>query len=618
MNMREQQNRIKIGKKKVTGRFSNRNMAVAAILTILFALMVVLSARAIETARQEEGGALIKVPGDYPTIQSAINASRPGDIIQVSTGVYNENLTLDKPVSLVAESFDEINPVNNSTIIDGGGLGTTIFIPPGLTQMPTVRGFVLRNGQDNIQAASPFLVEFNFIHSANNLVSYQVGGGGFNRNNVYFGARDNAIRLDNMDRPLLIENNRIMYSMNSGIEISLQSTTAPPAVVEIEIWNNMILGNHEDGIQFIDHTGDPQDTNRRIMIAGNLIANNKKAGIGLMPNANTVEDYSGADMIEAVRVFNNTIYGNNYGISGGDNLVAFNNIIANSLTRGTWRVQGAPGLNSVIAYSLLDNNTIDVEETNLGAGVILGQDPLFEAAPNPGPDGTWETVDDDFSGLVIRSDSPAIDKGVSQLMAANGELVPPTPIVGFTGAPDLGWRELGSPIFMTPTPTPISSLTPTVTTTVESLTPAPTFTSAPGSPTTTPPTVTPATPAPSSTATTVPVTSTATVFPPASATSTPQIMIQIINPNSALADATLIVTITGTGFQNGAIVTFEGGLGLPQEILTTQVINSTTIVLLMNARNDGTFGTQVWDVRVTNPDTTTTIMLDAFTVFPAP
>lgn len=127
------------------------------------------------------------------------------------SGVYNESLTLNKPVSLIAERFDEINPANNTTIIDGGGRATTILIPSGLTQMPTIRGFVVRNGLEGIQASSGFIAEFNFLHSATNLISYQQGAGGFNRSNVYFGARDNALRLDHTDRPLLIENNRILY-----------------------------------------------------------------------------------------------------------------------------------------------------------------------------------------------------------------------------------------------------------------------------------------------------------------------------------------------------------------------------------------------------------------------
>lgn len=596
----------------------NISMIVIAVLAIIVALVLALGFRAIQIPGGA-GGALIKVPNDYLTIQEAINAAKPGDIIQVTAGIYQENITLNKPVSLIAETIDEIDPTRNPTILDGANAGPTILIPSGLSQMPIIRGFVIQNGVEDIQASSEFIAEFNYIHSANHLVYYQAGAGGFNRSNVYFNARENAIRVDHIDRPLIIENNRIMYSGESGIEISLQSATAPPAMIEVSIWNNMILGNGEDGIQFVDHAGDPQDTNRRFVIAGNLIANHKMAGIGLMPNANTTEDFSGAATVEAIRVINNTFYGNSYGISGGDNLVAINNIIANSLGRGTWRVPAEEDGISVIAYTLFDNNNgSNADDTNLGPGVILDRDPRFVAAPNAGPDGTWGTLDDDFSGLVLRSDSPAIDKGVTQFQAPNGELVPPTPLTGFTGAaPDLGWREFGAPLFMTPTSTPVSTATASSTATLATFTAIPSATGTVVSPTPETMTATPLSATP--TATTISASATATSAPATAtvtSTATPGVSVQSIAPNSAPANATLTVTITGSGFKDGALVTFEGGAGTPPQIQNVQVVNATTITVTLTALNAGT-SPDVWDVRVTNTDTSSAVLPDAFTVTPA-
>lgn len=598
---------------ELPGRPWNLTLAVVAFLAIFGALAVIIGFLAFR-ANQQNAADVIWVPDDYATIQAAIDAANPGGIIQVRAGVYNENLTLNKPVSLVAETFDPVNPANNQTVIDGRGGAITILISPALTQMPVIRGFVIRNSIEGIQASSEFIAEYNFFHSATSLISYQKGGGGFNRNNVYFQAGGNAIRLNNTDRTILIENNRIMYSGESGIEISLQNMEIPPALIEIHIWNNMILGNREDGIQLIDHAGEPQDTNRRFVITGNLIANNTKAGIGLMPNANTLEDYSGADVVEAVRVFNNTFYGNDYGISGGDNLVAFNNIIVNSMNIGVWKVQGPAGANSVVAYTLFYNNSrLEADQTTIGAGILTGLDPLFVAAPNPGPDGAWETVDDDFSGLVLQSTSPAIDKGVAQYVANNGEPIPPYPITGFAGAaPDLGWREFGAPIFMTPTLTPVASFTPLSTATPVTLTPVFTPTLLPMSPTPlTPsptglPTLTPALPSPTVT------TPTATV----TATLAAQVTVQSVTPNTATANTTVILTITGSGFQNGAVVAFEGGFGPLQEVVAVQVLNPNTLAVTVTTRNDGALGAQVWDIRVTNPNTSTAVLLDAFTVTP--
>ena len=586
------------------------------IMVIIFCiLMIGVVAGALALNRQREAVTVLRVPQEYPTIQSAINAAEQADIIQVQAGTYNENIILDRPVTLTAESFDAANPVHNTTMINGGG-GATITIPPNLTQMPIVRGFIITGSNVGIQSSSPFIVEFSYFQSSSDQVNYQWGAGGINRNNVYFKAGDDAIHLDNTDRPLLIENNRILYATDDGIEVNLQDKPSPPALVDVNIWNNMIIGSREDGIQLIDFPDDPQNTNRRFIIVGNLIANNQKSGIGLIPNSTSVEDFSGANVIEPVRIFNNTFYGNNHGITGGDNLVAFNNIITNSTGRGIWQVQGPPGSNSIVAHTLFFNNTTDFDQSSMGPGIITDQDPLFSAIPNAGPDGVWETADDDFSGLLLQSSSPAIDKGVAQYTAVDGELIPANPITGYIGAaPDLGWREFGSPIIITPTASPIASPTLAISPTVPIFTVTQTFTSVAPTPTvvtvTPPPTVTPITP----TANLPTVTLTLPSLPTITVTSTTaQLSILGITPNAAQANTTLNVTLSGTAFANGAIVTFEGGEGTAPQVSGTQVVNANTIVVTVNATVGPGVTTQVWDVRVTNPDNTFAVLTNAFTV----
>jgi parallel beta-helix repeat protein len=64
----------------------------------------------------------ITVPTDFPTIQAAINASNPGDTIKVLPGIYTEQLTISK----------------NLTIIGSGAKSTIIQAPDILNPSPVI------------------------------------------------------------------------------------------------------------------------------------------------------------------------------------------------------------------------------------------------------------------------------------------------------------------------------------------------------------------------------------------------------------------------------------------------------------------------------------------------
>lgn len=81
------------------------------------------------------------VPGDFPTIQAAIEFALPGDTVEVDPGVYVENLDfLGKDIAV--RSTD--GPA--ATVVDGGGLGSVVKFVSGETRNAVLEGFTLRGG----------------------------------------------------------------------------------------------------------------------------------------------------------------------------------------------------------------------------------------------------------------------------------------------------------------------------------------------------------------------------------------------------------------------------------------------------------------------------------------
>ena len=86
-----------------------------------------------------------------------------------------------------------------------------------------------------------------------------------------------------------------------------------------------------------------------------------------------------------------------------------------------------------------------------------------------------------------------------------------------------------------------------------------------------------------------------------------------IAPNTIRAGSSTPVTISGTGFASGAKVTFENGSG-PAPTARVLAVGATSITATVTVKSGGPSGTRYWDVRVTNPDGSTGVLVRGFTV----
>ena len=84
----------------------------------MFSLLVV---QPLSDCTQVDAANTIYVPGDFPTIQEAIDNATSGDTIIVSNGRYKENLNIYK--SLTVQGAHE-----STTLIDGMKNGDTVWV----------------------------------------------------------------------------------------------------------------------------------------------------------------------------------------------------------------------------------------------------------------------------------------------------------------------------------------------------------------------------------------------------------------------------------------------------------------------------------------------------------
>ncbi len=314
---------------------------------------------------------IIYIPTDYNSIQLGIDNSVENDTIIVQSGTYYENLTIVDKNLTIASNFlinGDLNYISQ-TIVDGAGFDV-IYINGTNADLMSIVGITIQNagsGSDGIKAYSEFRLINNIIQFCSDGIDYESGSGGLCSNNIFENNFDDGIDLDGRVN-ILIENNIIRDNSDDGIEIRLHDYQGP--MLTYIIRSNQIYGNQEDGIQLIDGF---DYSSREFYIDHNIIFNNVMAGLGCMSGMNTIENYEGAAIAEPIFLINNTIANNEFGVTGGSNLTAFNNIVTGSAGIAMKNVNG----NSLASYNDFWSNNINFENCNVDSGSTLFLNPLL-------------------------------------------------------------------------------------------------------------------------------------------------------------------------------------------------------------------------------------------------
>jgi len=363
---------------------------------------------------------VIHVPGDYPTIQSALDAAPARALVLVAPGTYHENIVVPRTLTLASSYYttgDE-SAVDSTVIAAASASADAVLVSTKTGPETRIVGFTVRDGNDGIEVGGRAVVEHNVISSATDAVDFPTSSAGLVHDNVMRQNGDDGVDVNHSS--VVITDNLMQGVGGDGVEARLTNVTAP--VREIILRGNRILQSSYDGLQFIDDDAITSTSGSATLVTidRNIVAGSDQAGLGLLEGGHSSEDYHGASLTERFTVTNNVFDGNNHGITGGDNLVAVNNVFAHHVGPALKNVDGA----SRVAYSQFFANGSANTGSNVDAATSYTGDPMLDAsyAPLPG--------------------SPVVDAGTASYMLPSGEVA--VEVTGFSGtAPDIGAVESG-------------------------------------------------------------------------------------------------------------------------------------------------------------------------------
>jgi parallel beta-helix repeat protein len=302
-------------------------------------------------------GAILSVPGSYATIQQAINAATDGDSINVSPGTYNENVLVNKAISLVGAGAD-------TTIIDGQNIDITVRVSASNV---SISGFSITNGYNESLHIAPTAFSCN-IHD--NTVSFgrEYGISLFGGNHQVYGNLVHDIGDNNGFGAIEI----VQSSYNSVYNNTVYSNIGPVRGIGInngsfnQVYNNTVYSSNS-GVQVDWYANNNSIFNNNFYNCSNSLSFSNFAHdnqvfsnqISLAVNAISLDSGAYGNLLQNNAITNNSV---GFFITNSTN----NNIYSNTIVDGTSTgiVLNPYSSNNVIAFNNVSNNR---------NGISLGQ-----------------------------------------------------------------------------------------------------------------------------------------------------------------------------------------------------------------------------------------------------
>jgi hypothetical protein len=386
----------------------------------------------------------------FATIQAAVNAANPGDIIRADAGTYAENVTINKPLTLqgAQHGVDARTRSGAESIVDGtsnGGKTPFDVTANGVT----IDGFSIQGATNANQFGFGILIGAGTSGSTveNNIIQNNIAGISLanNPNGNPTVIRDNLISNNNAAGPI------------SGTGIYTDQLNAGGALANVVIDSNSFLNDQNAGVLIGSTDATKGDSN--VTVSNNVFTGdgnavllfNTKSGV---ITGNTISGSLGSQLV----------------IGGGDNGVQITqNFIQNGATRGI-RIGdfggGSTNSNVTINDNSISGNPTAGLEIDSAAGAYTGTldasnnwwgSPSGPTTPN-NPGGTGDKIIDpnnqvNFSPFLIsgadsQPNTPGFQPGPNSatVVVVAGTSGNDTLIVDATGPNSGSYRLNGGPV----------------------------------------------------------------------------------------------------------------------------------------------------------------------------
>lgn len=309
------------------------------------------------------------VPGEFPTIQAAVDAAANEDWILLASGSYKGNTRVSgKSVNLASYSAvtgDEyfrdltiLEPDGGDALNVDGVAGTSLYA----TQLK------IQAAANGIRSSGNIVLEFLDITDSQNGVLC-AGGTAMIQDCRIANNSANGIYYQGATATL-VERCEIIENAENGIRVDITDYNGD--VYRLIFRRNDILSNGGAGILFDDQ---PINTDREIHIENNFLIANANAGIQLdlyQPNPKELIP-TGPRTEMSVFVVNNTIVNSPVGILRGGNYRLVNNIITGCEEAGVKDLR----YHSLITRNLFWENGEHADNSNFRMSGNMEEDPMF-------------------------------------------------------------------------------------------------------------------------------------------------------------------------------------------------------------------------------------------------